>query len=225
MTTSTTSLPSVTGMRMAHRMMTSDLVRLTATASRIADGTTRCPDARAAALARWLDELAVEIHHHHQVEDDTAWPVIEAAAGAHVDLAVLTDDHDALDPMLDRMQAAAAALVATPEARRAEAARPLAAALTELRDHLTEHIEAEEQTLFPVIRQYVPVAEWEKVEAVASSGGGRAAFRLPRILDALTPEERDELFGKSGAVARLMTGVVAALLRPGHRRRERLVFG
>ena len=41
----------------------------------------------------------------------------------------------------------------------------------------------------------------------------------------MTPAERDEMLGKDGAVAKVLTRVIGAVLMPGHRRRERLVFG
>ncbi|SHL38637.1 Hemerythrin HHE cation binding domain-containing protein [Pseudonocardia thermophila] len=217
--------PSVAGMRMAHRIMTGDLIRLTSAVERIADGTTRCPDDRATALASWLDELAAEIRHHHRIEDDVAWPVITAAAGECVDLSELTGDHAALEPMLDGVRDACAAVVAAPAEQRATAARPLATALAELRDHLLEHIENEETTLFPIIRRHVPVTEWVKVEQAAGTGGGRMAFQLPRMLDATTPAERAEVLAAAGAGTRVVLGLLGALLRPGYRRRERLVFG
>jgi iron-sulfur cluster repair protein YtfE (RIC family) len=225
MTNETTTAPatsSVMGMRLAHRMMTRDLVRLTAVAEQIADGTTVCPDRRACALRAWLDLLAVEIHHHHEIEDDVAWPVIAAHADPHVDLAVLSDDHSALDPMLDAVRVAAAQVVHAADRRAAAAS--LTAALVVLRDHLVEHLEAEEAAVFPVIERYVPPAAWKTVEDAAAEGGAGLGFVLPRAFAVLTPAERQEMLGAMGPAGTVFR-LLAAVLGVGLRRRERLVFG
>jgi hemerythrin-like domain-containing protein len=223
MTNTTNAAPttSVTGMRLAHRMMLTDLERLTQVTRMIADGATPCPDRRAKALAAWLANLSTEIRHHHEVEDDTAWPVIEAAASGHVDLGVLTDDHKALDPMLDELATTIARFVAAPQA----GARALADQVAELRDHLVEHITAEEASLFPVIERYVGAADWARVEKAAQTGGTGPAFTIPRVFAAIRPEERAELMAEAGAGQRLMLTAMSAVFGAGHRRRERLVFG
>lgn len=221
----TTSAPDLLGMAVAHRMMRADLIRLAHLARRIADGAVPCPDARARALTRWTDLLAGEIHHHHTVEDDVAWPVIAAAAAAHVDLAELTDDHRALDPLLAAVRDGVAAVAAAPEGARAVAARPLAEALAALRDHLVEHLDAEEASVFPVVERYVAPADWMRVEQAAQRGGPPLGFMLPRMLAVTDPAEQARMMAPLPAPMRLLFTALRAVLVPLHRRRERVLFG
>lgn len=221
MSTTRTDAPDLLGITLAHRMMRTDLHRLTDAAERIAAGTTPCTGRRADALVTWVRLLCDEIHHHHTAEDDIAWPVIARYAAGSVDLAVLTDDHTALDPLLDLVRAAALDLAAAADGTRRAAAAELAGRLARVRDEIDEHLDAEETGLFPVIERYVPAAEWARVEeGVRSSGGPGMRFVLPRIVDVASPEEWEHLRAAAGPVL----VVLARLVRPAHRRRERLVF-
>jgi hypothetical protein len=87
---------------LGHRAMCADARRLADLAARLVTGEERLDRPRGAALARWIDRLADEIHHHHEAEDDVLWPVLERWARDRVDLAALTDDHAALEPLLAR---------------------------------------------------------------------------------------------------------------------------
>jgi hemerythrin-like domain-containing protein len=210
--------PNVLGFRLAHRAMRGDVRRLADLADRIGAGVVPYDTGRAQALARYLYGVCTGIHHHHDVEDRALWPVLERAAGAEIDLTELSDDHSALDPLLDQARAAVAALAAAP-ADRAPAQR-LACVLASLRDLLDEHIDDEEETIFPIIERYVSVADWQKVEAAARKAGN-VRFDLPRIERFARPSELAELHRLAGPVLRVMLAVV----RPGYRRRERLIFG
>jgi hemerythrin-like domain-containing protein len=214
-----TETPNLFGIRMAHRMMIRDMHRLTAVADRIAAGEP-CPPDRASALARWTGMVCQEIHHHHTVEDEALIPLLATRAGAEVDLAELADDHRALDPLLDAVRAAVAA-VSEPGVHRRAAAAELGHALARVRDELDEHIDDEERSMFPMIEKYLTVAEWAKVEKRARQGGLPMSFMLPRAVDVTDPADMAELKGAAGPV--LM--ILLALVRRGYRRRERLVFG
>jgi iron-sulfur cluster repair protein YtfE (RIC family) len=198
--------------------MRTDLHRLATVAERIAGGE-RCSPRRAAALSRWVLALCTEIHDHHTAEDEHAWPVIARHAGAAVDLTELTDDHGALDPLLAGVRTDAAGLAGAGST--GSAAARLVTSLTALRDALDEHLDAEEETLFPVIERYVPAAEWARVDEAARASGPGIGFTLPRMVAICTPAERAE-FARSGGP---ILGLLLALLAPAHRRRERLVMG
>lgn len=215
-----TRTADLTGITIAHRMMRTDLHRLVPTAERIADGEA-CGPKRAAALARWVELLCEEIHHHHTAEDDLAWPVIARYAGQAVDLSELSDDHAALDPLLDGLRTTAAALRGASADGRADVARELARRLAALRDEIDEHLEAEERDLFPIIERYVPADRWDEVIAGVQKGGPGLRFMLPRVLAAVTDDEYASMRKEAGPVL----VALAAVLKPGHRRRERLVFG
>lgn len=222
MTTTRTETPDLLGITLAHRMMRRDLHRLTDTAERIAAGEP-CPDRRAAALIRWITTVCGEIHHHHTVEDEALMPLLAVRAGAELDLAELGSDHRALDPLLDAVRAAAGRLAASGagDPDRGRAAAALRVALARVRDELDEHIEDEERSMFPAIRRYITVEEWAKIEKRAQDGGLPLGFVLPRILDATRPDELAHFKREAGPVM----VVLAAAVRPGYRRRERLVFG
>lgn len=216
--TTTETAPDLLGMRYAHRMMRFDLHRFTDLARRLAAGEP-CDDRRAAAIVAWLRTLRQEIHHHHTVEDELCWPLIERSAGAEIDLEVLSEDHRALDPLLDRLHAATSAFAAGPDRR--AAAGSLLAILTTIRDELDEHIESEEASVFPVVERYVSAQDWAELEKAIRKGGPPIGFVLPRFEAVMRPEERAQVRAAAG---RVMFALLA-LLRPGFKRRERLVFG
>ena len=96
--------------------------------------------------------------------EDRTWSgrSIAASAGAAVDLAELTDDHGVIDPMLGRARSAATALGTAPDDL--DAACRLASAMTEMFALLDEHIGEEEREVFPVIRRFVSVVDYEATE-------------------------------------------------------------
>ena len=214
--TTTVTTPNLLGMRFAHRMMRRDLHRFTEVARQIAAGAP-CDARRADAIAGWLRHLCHEIHHHHTVEDRLTWPLIARSAGSEIDLAVLSEDHAALDPLLDEIRWAVDAFQGRPGIATAER---LAAALARVRDELDEHVEEEERALFPIIERHVAVADWEEMEKEIRKGGAPLTFVLPRFEGVMLPGEREEVRAMAGPVM----GALMALVRPGHRRRERLIF-
>ncbi|WP_187280637.1 hemerythrin domain-containing protein [Microbispora hainanensis] len=125
--------------------MRNDLHRLRALAEDLDAGRRRADPARAAAVARYTEDVCAAIHHHHTSEDEVVWPVIERSAGAAVDLTDLSDDHSELDPLLARVRVTAQAFAG------GGGAGDLAAALRMLSELIDEHIEEEECRIFPVI--------------------------------------------------------------------------
>ncbi|MFC5137707.1 hemerythrin domain-containing protein [Actinomycetospora rhizophila] len=220
MTTATpTRQDDLLGITLGHRAMCADSRRLADLAARVVDGTERVDRTRAVAIARWVGRLADEILHHHEAEDDVLWPVLEARAGDRVDLAALTDDHAALDPLLVQVRAAADDLAQAPAD--AAAARALARHLGALADLLAEHIAEEEREVFPIILAHVPQHEWHGVEAAVRDRGGDMGFVLPRVAAVASPEQRAALRRVAGPVLT----VLLPLTRRRLRRAERLVFG
>ncbi|MFC4118255.1 hemerythrin domain-containing protein [Nonomuraea zeae] len=207
--------PNLLGMRINHRAMRADSRRLATVMNEIAAGEQQASPARLAAINEFAAGLCTGIHHHHRAEDDILWPVIVRSAGAEVDLSDLSDDHAALDPLMEEITATAATLGTD-----AAAPRRLAKALTTLADLLDEHIEEEERLVFPVILKYVSVADWAKVEEGVRKGS-KLSFEVPRIAQYASPEELAELRREAGLVLRILL----RLLNPGHQRRQRLIFG
>ena len=209
--------PDLSGILLAHRAMVTDVGRLAELTSAIARHSLPCTLSRARAVNRYLHLMCESIHHHHWMEDDVLWPVIESAAAGLVDLTELTEDHATLDPRLDRLRAAGTAFARSGDPA---LARPLAAGLAELHRLLHAHITDEERDLFPVIRAHVSVADWVAVETAARRSG-RLSFDGPRILAVATDTERATI--NAGVPAPLM--LVLRVLARRHRRLERAVFG
>ncbi|AQA06029.1 hypothetical protein BVC93_00825 [Mycobacterium sp. MS1601] len=212
----TTAAPDVLGMRIAHRVMLRDLDRTTGITMAIADGGAPITGRRVRALAKYLELMGESIHHHHHAEDDILWPVIEARAGSHIDLAPLTEDHEALGPKLDGLRVAVGLFEAEPTRRTAAV---VAARLVEMRNLLTEHIAEEERDTFPVIRRYLSVDDWRDVEARIRKHA-RMSFELPRIAAAVTPDEMATLKKDAGP----MINIMLALVGPRYRRLEKAIW-
>ncbi|MCV7216911.1 hemerythrin domain-containing protein [Mycobacterium crocinum] len=208
--------PDLIGITLAHRAMLTDVGRLAAAATAIGEGRQRCSTRRAQAIARYADLLCESIHHHHTVEDTVLWPVIDACAKDIVDLTELTEDHAALDPRLEIIGHRANAFRVAGDRRTAAL---LGAELADLRSLLTEHIAEEERDIFPVIRQYVSVADWQEVEKTAQRTG-RLTFDGPRTVGAATDDERAALAKEVSPVLRLLLTVLARR----HRKFEDEVF-
>ncbi|WP_250038216.1 hemerythrin domain-containing protein [Paractinoplanes maris] len=204
-----------TGLLLAHRAMLRDLDRLAGLTERLVAGGTRLEPKRAAAIADYLTDFCDSIHHHHSAEDEVLWPVLERAAGAHVDLTELTDDHAVLDPKLARVRSGAAAL----KAGRTVSAE-LAADLADLRDTLHEHIGDEERMIVPLIKQYVSDDEWNRVEGAIRKRGAKMSFEVPRVLAVSTADELAEARRAGG----IPVAIMIKLLPLPFRRRESLVF-
>ena len=197
--------PDLIGITLAHRAMLTDVGRLVAAVTAIGEGRQRCSTRRAQAIARYTDLLCESIHHHHTVEDTVLWPVIDACAKDIVDLAELTEDHAALDPRLEIIGHRANAFRVAGDRRTAAL---LGAELADLRNLLAEHVAEEERDIFPVIRQYVSVADWQEVEKTAQRTG-RLTFDGPRTVGAATDDERAVLAKEVSPVLRLVLTVLA----------------
>jgi hypothetical protein len=177
------------------------------------------PPARSRAVCRYTAALLAEIRAHHQGEDDIVWPVIAATAGPAVDLAPLTDDHQAIEAASGRASRALAALTGEPSPFATE----LYASVCELCAMLDEHIADEEEQVFPVMRRYVPAEAYQWCEkhvcGTASLRGLR--FTVPWLTRHASPDELSRLLATGGRRVRIML----AAGRPGYARLERQAFG
>jgi hemerythrin-like domain-containing protein len=154
--------PDLGTYHLVHVAMRRSLHDLAALATDVRDGRKQLDRRRAGAVQRVIRLVTDEIHRHHDGEERLGWPIIAASAGSAVDLGPLTDDHSVLDPMLASLRELSGRLVAGSADRATVAA--LASELVALRDLLDEHIEEEERELFPIIREYVSVADYESWE-------------------------------------------------------------
>jgi hemerythrin-like domain-containing protein len=204
---------------LVHRAMLIDAARFAVLLTGLARTGELIEARRAAAIRDYLVTFGAELHEHHSREDDIAWPMIAASAGAAVDLTPLTEDHAVLAPLIDTMVRIAAAFAADPAAH----VQALAVSLGELSDLLHEHIPEEERDVLPVISRYVSVPDWEAAERKMRAGMSlrHLAWALPWIERFASPDEVEHVLAKGGLVFRLLL----ALTRGGYLRRERLIFG
>ncbi|MEV7011188.1 hemerythrin domain-containing protein [Streptosporangium sp. NPDC051022] len=206
--------PELLRLQIVHRAMRGEVRRLAVLAAELADGRQAVDAVRARAVATFVTEMCTSIHHHHVTENEVLWPVIERSAGVKANLRDLRADHYRLDPLLAETNGQAIVFVLTRDAS------ALTTSLTRLADMLDEHIEKKERLLFPIISKYVSLSDWKRAEGAACRGGGVKAD-LPSIEEYAGPEEFARLRKLAGPVPTLLF----PLLRGGHRRRRRLVFG
>ena len=200
-------VPDLLDYRVVHRAMTRDMARLAA----VAEELVRSPDRRRLRLLRrHLRGMTAEIVNHHRVEDDDVWPLLEAVAGDRTALVALTEDHERLDPLLER----AAATTSPTE---------LAATLHALADLLARHVADEERDVFPIITDRVRVEDYARLQERFRGTLGLATltFVVPWAVAHATPGERAALLGDAPGPLR----IVLALTRRGFARRTGRLFG
>jgi hemerythrin-like domain-containing protein len=211
-------VPDIVGMQIAHRVMLRDLERTTSVARDMARGDVPATRRRVRAFVRHVDLMIESVHHHHLAEDEILWPVIEQRAGAHIDLAALTEDHEALGPVLSDLRDALGRFASDPGR---STAGSVATCLEGVRSLLVEHIAEEERDTFPVIRRYLSLTDWRDVETRIRAAGARMSFELPRVAAEATPDEMARLRAGAGP----MIGLLLAVVSPRYRRREKAIWG
>lgn len=137
--------------------------------------------ADAVALQRWWSAFRAVIVRHHVREDDLIWPALAAADPTFAaDVGTMHDDHDELDAVMDRLDAALRHLPA--DTATLDEARTAAAAF---RDVLADHLAREEEVAFHRIAA-LPVL-WADIERRIDRDTRirEAVFELPWVLDGL----------------------------------------
>jgi hemerythrin-like domain-containing protein len=214
--------PDLSDYTIVHRAMTTDLRRLGELVDRVAQGKERLGERRASALREYLVGIDAEIRSHHHVEDDYVWPLLVAvAAGPTTGLADLTGDHGELDPLLDTVERLAGRLADDPDDPNTAAA--LAAVLTDVSRLLDRHVADEERVVFPLIREYVRVADYRELQRRFRGNLSLHALRfvVPWVVSHATAAEGAALRGDAGLPLRALLRVVGGRFAD----RQRLVFG
>lgn len=176
------------------------------------------PTPRSKELSRYIGCLVVFVHHHHTGEDEHWWPSLaERSAAAGQVLAPLTDDHAELDPLLDALRGHAEQLAAGTHdvavvRRDAQA----------LRDHLVEHLQAEEPVLFPLLAAHLDDAEAARLGRLMAQSAPRTglSYLLGAMDAAATPEQQQVVLSTMPLPIRLLRPL---LLRSYRRRLAVLV--
>jgi iron-sulfur cluster repair protein YtfE (RIC family) len=134
-----------------------------------------------------------QLHHHHEVEDASLWPLARPKlSGRDEDLNVLAEmeaQHVVLLPHCEAIGQGFAAMAQQPSE---QAGGELAGAVDELGTELASHLADEEQRCFPVIDQALSAEEFESFgKATAKAIGMRGSARFfPWIFDGADPVER-----------------------------------
>jgi hypothetical protein len=189
--------PDFTSLLVTHRAIRLDLARLSATLA--VSAAVPLTTAHRRAVRRYGAALFGEIASHLDDEDSLLWPVIAASAGQCVDLAPLTDDHQAIAATLGRAASAVAGLTGSPSASAAEPVR-------ELRDALGRHITDEEAEILPAMRRYLPACAYRSYEMQSWRGASLASlrFRAPWLARVAVPRELAALANAREWRARLL---------------------
>jgi iron-sulfur cluster repair protein YtfE (RIC family) len=142
--------------------------------------------------AHW-EFVSEQLHHHHQVEDESLWPLVRPKLkGRTAQLAVLDEmeaEHLALQP---RCQAVEDAFAAYSRERSTPLGIELGDHLDALGSELGAHLTTEETDCFPVIDEALTAEEFESFgKATAKAVGMRGSARFfPWIFDGADPTER-----------------------------------
>jgi iron-sulfur cluster repair protein YtfE (RIC family) len=149
-------------------------------ASAAAAGRVAAPGVRAG----W-ENFKAQLHVHHSVEDAELWPRVEKAiVGRPADEALIRDmqaEHAALDPVLDRVDAA----IATNAADVSDHVRDLSTVLG-------DHMKHEEDSALPLIQEVLTVKDWSAFRGgmARAQGPKGAAIYIPWVMDDVGPEGR-----------------------------------
>lgn len=142
----------------------------------------------AAAVTGHAQLMLGMLHEHHESEDQYIWPLlhqrvpdrdalVDTMEGQHEALAELIA---AIEPGLPRWAATADTTLAS----------MLSAHFRDLSGLLGDHLDQEEQTVLPLIREHLTVAEWKAPQAAAMKNGP-TDFKSLMILAGVVLEDAD----------------------------------
>ncbi len=171
-----------------HEAFRRDLKRLSAALRE-----SNVDERRAGQLGAHWAFIEDQLHHHHEVEDASLWPLVRPKlSGREGELAVLTEmevEHKELLPQCAEIGQGFTTLMETPDA---QACGDLAEHLDQLGSALGAHLDNEEQHCFPVIDQALTLEEFQSFgKATAKAVGMRGSAKFfPWIFDTADPVER-----------------------------------
>jgi hemerythrin-like domain-containing protein len=148
--------------------------------------------ARARQLGAHWEFVNEQLHHHHEVEDASLWPLVRPKLSDRNDeLAVLSEmeaQHLVLLPLCGAIGEGFVNLAQQPGA---EKGGELADLIDQLGSQLGTHLDDEEQRCFPVIDQALTFEEFESFgKATAKAVGMRGSAKFfPWIFDDADPVE------------------------------------
>jgi hemerythrin-like domain-containing protein len=193
--------PDLTSYHVVHAALRRAPHRLAA-ASRAVTPTDR---RRVAALARYWKGYAAEVHGHHTIEDVVFFPaLVEQVPDAARHLDRLGSEHHRLDAL---MTACGNAVDDLRRDRNRAAAVELAAWLDALAELMDGHLEYEDVEILPMFAEHFSQEEYDVLEqqAMKHTGvGPQAAFAVPFVVDAATPEQFATIFDTAPTPLRVL---------------------
>jgi hemerythrin-like domain-containing protein len=170
----------LSGMYAAHDSFRRDLERLVRAAK-------AGPQSFKAVAAGW-ENFKVQLHIHHQAEDEQLWPRLRQRVSAPEDLQLLEQmqaEHLTIDPLLEEVETAVRGN-----------SHSLTAGVVQLSDHLVKHLVHEEREALPLIDAVLEPGDWRAftthIRRVQGIKG--AAIYLPWVLDNEHPTEWQRQF-------------------------------
>jgi hypothetical protein len=166
---------------------------------------------RASQLGAHWDFINEQLHHHHQVEDDSLWPLVRPKlSGSGDEVAVLAEmeaQHEALLPKCGEIGMGFASFAQNPTG---DNGAELADGLDALAILLGSHLDDEEARCFPVIDKSLSVDEFESFgKATAKAIGMRGSARFfPWIFDGADAVERNAVLSMPPPPIRLLSRYV-----------------
>jgi hemerythrin-like domain-containing protein len=110
-------------------------------------------------------------HFHHTTEDDYYWPaVVKNGADSNL-LEPLVKEHHMIDPLLDETEKAFAALKSGPTS--SGSIETLGELVGRFKEDMVRHLDNEEPIFFPMLAQYMPDDESERIAAVLAKKAPR----------------------------------------------------
>ncbi len=171
-----------------HEAFRRDLTRLSS-----ALRATGVDEHRARQLGAHWAFIEDQLHHHHEVEDASLWPLVRPKlSGREDELGVLAEmevEHRELLPQCAAIGQGFTSLVEQPSA---QSGSDLAGRIDQLGSELGSHLDNEEQRCFPVIDQALTLEEFQSFgKATAKAVGMRGSAKFfPWIFDTANPIER-----------------------------------
>jgi hemerythrin-like domain-containing protein len=182
-----------------HRVFRRESGLLPRLVQAVPDGDSR----QAALIAQAFRDYHLGLHIHHTGGDTLVWPLLLARAGPEADVVQrMESEHQVLSRSPEQVDRVFPAWQAAPSAA---TAGPVLTALSTHRDVLCEHLDHEETTILPLIKEHLTVAEWARLgdHLAKAVPRGKRLFFLGALLEEADPEESAIVLGTIPALARL----------------------
>ena len=209
------SAPDLTLYRAVHQALRGGASGLAEAAGDIQNA----DDRRRKAFVRYWKGYEGEVLGHHTVEDDHFFPALVERVPVAGELIERTAaDHQHLDELMEAISRDVAAVAHGGPAGR------LPGLTRELDQHMVDHLDFEDRDILPLFERHFDAEEYEALNdaAMKSVGVGRqAAFSVPFVVAALTPEQAGAIL----PTAPMGLRIVNRLFQGPHARLTQRAFG